>query len=128
MMSPTSETHQRNISDSLVAIDAMKNTFILARESGALVQFSLSNLEIEATYSLPTLRIQSLQLNCLATKLALIDVNGFMKLLDLDFSLSPSKSLQDLSDTSKNNIIHQPGKFLEFDRKEVWDMKWYLSR
>lgn len=76
---------------------------MVARQSGALLQFSLPNVVLENQYFISH-QPQHMQLNCDSTMLSLIDNSGILKI----FSFSKNENLNSSSDglvKSTNDII-----------------------
>jgi len=108
--------------DPIIQIAVSDLYLVVARQSGALLQFSLPNVVLENQYFISH-QPQHMQLNCDSTMLSLIDNSGILKI----FSFSKSENLNSSSDglvKSTNDIIADTGKLLEFERKDVWEMKW----
>ncbi|KAJ3193848.1 WD repeat-containing protein 35 [Irineochytrium annulatum] len=103
-------------SDPILSITASETVLIIGRQSGALVQLSIPNLQVESKYQTP-LRPFAISLNCNSTRLAILDSTGLLKL----FELAKKGNLVISTGAAK---VDAEGKFLEFERKDVWDVHW----
>ena len=104
--------------DPIIAVGASQHCLLVARESGAMLRYSLPHIMLEHTYALRS-RPQTIAINCDSTRCAVIDHAGILTLLDLG---SPG------SDNYGAGEIEVPGAEGEgttrFERKDVWDVRW----
>ena len=68
--------------DPIIAIGASQHCLLVARESGAMLRFSLPHISLEHTYTLRC-RPQTIAINCESTRAAIVDTNGVLTLFDL---------------------------------------------
>eukprot|EP01006_Ploeotia_vitrea_P054301 TRINITY_DN67870_c2_g4_i1.p1 TRINITY_DN67870_c2_g4~~TRINITY_DN67870_c2_g4_i1.p1 ORF type:complete len:1236 (-),score=168.86 TRINITY_DN67870_c2_g4_i1:194-3901(-) len=96
--------------DAICVVCASDKYVFVGRESGTINVYTLPNISLVHKFVL-TCRPFMMELNCTSSKMSVIDINGvlsFYKLPEADqFSTSP-----------------KPGDRLNFERKDVWDMKW----
>ncbi|KAG9494630.1 hypothetical protein GDO78_002132 [Eleutherodactylus coqui] len=97
--------------DLICSITASDRVFIVARESGTVHRYSLPNMGLVQKYSM-SCRAYQMCLNCNSSRLAIIDISGVLTFLDLEARYT---------DNAGQQII---GEHLNFERKDVWDMKW----
>jgi hypothetical protein len=71
---------------------------LIARASGIIIQLSLPALIVQNQYS-TNLRAQNIYLNCDNSRLAIIDISGMIKIMEID---SGAKSLV----TRSREVIH----------------------
>jgi len=95
---PPSTTTQ----DPIACICATEQCLLVARESGVVQRYSLPHLALEARFTLRC-RPQVIAANCESTRMSVIDINGVLLLFDIEDG---------------------PGKQLDFERKDVWNMRW----
>ena len=100
-----------------MALTASDSTLILARQSGAIYQFHLPSLIVEAVYQLG-IKPKSISLNIDSTRLAIIDLSSLLKILELEIKLSGVQENDEVILTTKG------GQLLNFERSGVWEMKW----
>ena len=104
--------------DPVIAVAASQHCLLVARESGAMLRYSLPHIGLETTYNLRG-RPQTLSINSDSTRCAIVDTNGVLTLLDLG---TPG------SDSYGDGEIEAPGADGEppsrFERKDVWDVRW----
>jgi len=96
------------VQDPITAVTASDKNLIIGRKSGLLQRYTLPHITLEQRN---TLRCQPalLKLNCESKRLAIIDNAGMAFLFDLDESVEDSRT---------------PGRQLEFERKDAWDLCW----
>jgi len=82
--------------------------FIVGRVSGIVHRYTIPRIELETKMKLRC-RPQMLALNLDATKFLIIDINGILSLYDMELK-SGSSALQ--------------GAHTDFEKKDVWDIKW----
>jgi WD repeat-containing protein 35 len=95
--------------DPVCCVTATQTTLLVGRASGTLMKYSLPHLTFEQRYQVRC-RPQILALNCDSSRVSIIDINGVLILFDLDAKPEGPKGT--------------PGKQLDFERKDAWDMKW----
>ena len=93
--------------DPIVSITCSEKSLIVAQESGTFHYYLLPNCNVIHKCSINTL-ISKMALNKDSSKLSIIDSNGNLFFYDFE-------------DTSKPD---SNGKLLEFEKHDVWDMKW----
>lgn len=110
---PPSTTTQ----DPIACICATEQCLLVARESGVVQRYSLPHLALEARFTLRC-RPQVIAANCESTRMSVIDINGVLLLFDIEVK---SGSFGDVKPVSPED---GPGKQLDFERKDVWNMRW----
>ena len=87
------------------------------RSSGDIYQFILPTFVLESRNNILSskeqsysLRVQKIGINCNSTKLLIVDLSGILKIVNIN-----SRS----NYTEEDSILHS-----EFERKDVWDIKW----
>jgi len=102
--------------DPIVAVAASPACLLVARESGALLRYSLPHITLEHKYALRC-RPQKMAINCDTTRMSIIDVNGALTFFDL---------ATDGSGGEVAGVAAAPGAEppARFERKDVWDMRW----
>ena len=95
--------------DPITAITASDRVLMVSRASGTLMRYSLPHLSLDGKYTAKC-RPNHLRLNCNSTRLSIIDINGILSCLDLDARPEGSKGAL--------------GQFLDFSRKDAWDVVW----
>mmetsp|Transcript_10684 Transcript_10684/g.30908 ORF Transcript_10684/g.30908 Transcript_10684/m.30908 type:complete len:1031 (+) Transcript_10684:210-3302(+) len=92
--------------DPIACIAASDSCLVVGRESGTVQRYSLPHLALDGKVLIQT-RPQVLAVNCASSCMTCIDINGILTLY---------------------NIQHrgkgQMGEQLDFERKDVWDMRW----
>lgn len=88
--------------DPIIQIAVSDSYLIVARQSGALLQFSLPNVILENQYFISH-QPQQMQLNCDSTMLSLIDNSGILKIFT--FSKNENRGSSDGLVKSSNEII-----------------------
>lgn len=100
--------------DPIIAVAASASCLLVARDSGALLRFSLPHIALEHSYKVRG-RAQAISINCDGTRVSLVDINGVLTLFDLDTS-------------SGGEVVvpaSAPGEPAgRFERKDVWDIRW----
>ncbi|KAJ3015471.1 WD repeat-containing protein 35 [Thoreauomyces humboldtii] len=116
---------KRPSEDPVTTIAASETTLIVARLSGALHQFALPSVTLDNKYSIP-LRPQLIALNCTSSRLAIVDTAGVLKLFELQPATgnSGSKAPGGLIGARSDAAKAEGGGLLNFERKDVWDLKW----
>jgi WD repeat-containing protein 35 len=92
--------------DQISAIAASQDSFLIGKQSGEVLKFSLPYIQLENKMMLRC-RPQQLKLNCNSTKFSIIDINGMLSFFDLN----------DQEGTPD-------GTHLPTERKEVWSIVW----
>lgn len=110
---PPSTTTQ----DPIACICATEQCLLVARESGVVQRYSLPHLALEARFTLRC-RPQVIAANCESTRMSVIDINGVLLLFDIEVK---SGGCGDVKPVSPED---GPGKQLDFERKDVWNMRW----
>jgi len=100
------------VQDPVAALTATDGCFLVARESGAVQRYSLPHLGLESRFTIRC-RPQVIAANCDSTKMLVIDINGVLTLHDIEVKSS---------NQGGNNP--ENGQQLEFERKDVWNMRW----
>ncbi|KAJ3110872.1 WD repeat-containing protein 35 [Phlyctochytrium bullatum] len=108
---------KRQCNDLITAITASENILVIARQSGLITLLSLPGLNLEIKYATP-LRPFAIALNCNNTRLSVLDTSGVLKLMDI----TPKNP--GVFGGSKNHDVVEAGRFYDFERKDVWDVKW----
>lgn len=96
--------------DPICSVTANKNVLLVARSSGAIQRYSLPHLQVEYRPYVVASFIQTMALNCNSTRVALIDANGILTCLDME-----------ARPDGADGIV---GQLFDFERKDVWDIKW----
>lgn len=97
--------------DPICCLCASDKALVVGRESGVLVRYAMPSLALTHKYTL-NCRPYQLSLNCTSTRLAVIDIAGVLTFFDLDTRVT---------DPDGREVV---GEHLNFERKDVWDMKW----
>eukprot|EP00057_Strongylocentrotus_purpuratus_P012812 XP_011667286.1 PREDICTED: WD repeat-containing protein 35 isoform X1 [Strongylocentrotus purpuratus] len=97
--------------DPICCVTASDKVLIVGRESGTLHRYSLPHVALVNKHVV-NCRPHALSLNCTSSRLAIIDIAGILTFFDLDTKWVNPEGQE---------IIGQP---LQFERKDVWDMKW----
>ena len=95
--------------DPIVAVAAAPACLLVARDSGALVRYSLPHLGPEGTFQLRC-RPATMHINCDTSRVAIIDANGLLTLFDLNGGVEVAVPASD-----------PPARF---ERKDVWQFCW----
>jgi len=113
--------------DPIACITATENCFFVAREEGTVQRYSLPHLSLESRFTIRC-RPQVIAANCDSTRMSVIDINGLLTLYDVEVKpSSPSNRMGSESNDRKgaNGRTEEVlGTQLEFDRKDVWNMRW----
>ncbi|XP_038051533.1 WD repeat-containing protein 35-like isoform X3 [Patiria miniata] len=97
--------------DAVCCVCASDKLLIVGRESGTLNRYSLPHLALTNKHTV-NCRPHALSLNCNSARLAIIDITGILTFFDLETKWVNGDG-QEIQ-----------GQQLEFERKDVWDMKW----
>lgn len=92
--------------DSIACITAGDSFFLIGRISGTIEKYTIPHIALESRYLLRC-RPQLISINCNASKLSIIDINGVLTFYDT---------------TAKGSGMIK-GEHLDSERKDVWDMK-----
>lgn len=111
--------------DPIACITATEHCCLVARESGVVHRYSLPHLGIEARFTIRC-RAQVLAANCDSTRMSVIDINGLLTLYDIEVKLPDNKSAWEMAEAGGNAQGGEDitGKQLDFERKDVWNMRW----
>ncbi|KAJ3332051.1 WD repeat-containing protein 35 [Blyttiomyces sp. JEL0837] len=117
------ELKKKKTTDPIVTIAASETMLIVMRHSGALLQFALPSVTLEMKYNI-NFRPQIVSLNCNSTRLAMLDGTGVLKLFEMtkksSLIMTPNGGLVGVTGSGGS----EEGKLLDFERKDVWDLKW----
>ncbi|KAI8828138.1 hypothetical protein BJ741DRAFT_627188 [Chytriomyces cf. hyalinus JEL632] len=120
------ENHKsRATSDPIACIAVSDSLLLIARQSGTFLQISIQSITLETKYSVP-MRPQFISLNCDSSRLALLDVSGVLKMLELGKKGgggSGGGANGGHMYAAASNVV-EGGKLFEFERKDVWDIEW----
>eukprot|EP00928_Gymnodinium_smaydae_P071095 TRINITY_DN54772_c0_g1_i1.p1 TRINITY_DN54772_c0_g1~~TRINITY_DN54772_c0_g1_i1.p1 ORF type:complete len:1239 (-),score=345.63 TRINITY_DN54772_c0_g1_i1:123-3839(-) len=106
--------------DPIACITATDQCFLIARESG-LVQRYTFFLNVESTFPIRC-RPQVIAANCDSSRMSVIDINGLLTLYDID--IKPAGTSGEKGGTGGQGQESTVGQQLEFERKDVWNMRW----
>ncbi|XP_071854382.1 WD repeat-containing protein 35-like isoform X2 [Apostichopus japonicus] len=98
-------------SDAICCICASDKLLVIGRESGTLNCYSLPHVALVNKHII-NYRPHALALNCNSSRLAIIDISGILTFFDLESRWVNPEGQE---------VI---GQQLDFERKDVWDMKW----
>lgn len=114
--------------DPIACITATEQCFLVARESGVVQRYSLPHLSLEGRFAIRC-RPQVIAANCDSTRMSVIDINGMLTLYDVEIkplaagsALASRQSFVDK--TGQRGDEPQTGQQLDFERKDVWNMRW----
>ena len=117
----SSESKANNVmndsSDPIVAIAASDKCLVVARESGAAHRYSLPHIALEEKFDLKC-KPAAIAINCASTRLTVIDSNSTLTLFDMTAAPAPA------SGEAGEGAGPTRGAFIEFEKKDVWDMIW----
>ncbi|KAL5040558.1 hypothetical protein RTP6_007573 [Batrachochytrium dendrobatidis] len=123
--------------DCITCIASSDSVLMVVRQSGVLYQYSVPSVTLDNKYTL-NFHPVSIALNSNSTRVSLLDATGILKLFDLEkragaagniidtVSATMVASTQDASNAatiSAGSMINN-GQLLEFERKDVWDVRW----
>ncbi|XP_077990221.1 WD repeat-containing protein 35-like isoform X1 [Glandiceps talaboti] len=97
--------------DHVCCVCASDKMLLIGRETGTLHRYSLPHLALVNKYAL-NCRPHALSLNCNSTRVAIIDISGVLSFFDLEARVTNQEGQE------------VQGQHLNFERKDVWDMKW----
>ena len=88
--------------DPICGMDVKENLLIIGRESGVLKRFTLPHITEEAKLFWKPLPM-IIGINCDCSRLALVDITGILNIMEINA---------------------QGGNILEFEKKDVWSLRW----
>jgi len=110
--------------DPIACITATEQCFLVARESGVVQRYSLPHLSIETRFAIRC-RPQVIAANCDSTRMSVIDINGMLTLYDIEVKGTGRTGFMTTEMEKKAREGQEPaGQQLEFERKDVWNMRW----
>eukprot|EP00842_Homolaphlyctis_polyrhiza_P002710 jgi/Hompol1/343/HPOL_004245-RA len=116
--------------DPIACITSSDSVLLIARQSGTLYQYIVPSVTLDNKYT-TTCRPQSIALNCNSTRASILDIAGVFKLFDLEKKGVPAntpvnQTASAVSGTSPVAIGPKldGGYMLDFERKDVWDVRW----
>ncbi|KAJ3413661.1 WD repeat-containing protein 35 [Chytridiales sp. JEL 0842] len=123
MASSSAELKKRRPThDPIVSMAATDSFLLIARQSGTVFQVNISSGILEAKFTIPNVRLHMIYLNSNGTRVAILDLSGILKLYELP-KRNPDALVGD--GNGKNaNVNTEGGVLLDFERKDVWDVKW----
>jgi WD repeat-containing protein 35 len=107
--------------DLIACITATEQCFLVARESGVVQRYSLPHLSLETRFQIRC-RPQVIAANCDSTRMSVIDINGMLTLYDVE--VKPERRQSPMGDGKARGEEAQVGNQLDFERKDVWNMRW----
>ncbi|KAI8923680.1 hypothetical protein BC831DRAFT_436905 [Entophlyctis helioformis] len=123
-------------SDPILGIAASETVLLVALQSGALYQYLVPSVTLDNKYSVP-MRPQSLALNANSTRVSILDASGVLKLFDLEKKGGPlslasggngnaggAGTVAATGNQAPATAKVEGGYLLDFERKDVWDMRW----
>lgn len=120
---PGSGTHDKesfvnpasSCADPIACVAATEQCFLIARESGTVQRYSLPHLSLEAHFNIKC-RPQVIAANCDSTRMSVIDINGTLTLHQIE--------VRSLGARGADSGAGELGQQLDFERKDVWNMRW----
>nr|CAD7203908.1 unnamed protein product [Timema douglasi] len=111
-------TNMQATADPICCLTVSENMLIIGRESGTLQRYSLPQVALTNRYNLNCCPYE-VAINCNSMCLAVIDVTGILRFLNLEASTSSD-------DNSNMSLIKNVNNkdLSKFERKDVWAMKW----
>lgn len=110
--------------DPIACVCATEHCFLVARESGVVQRYSLPHLSLEVRFSVPC-RPQVISVNCDSTKMGVLDINGILTMYDVEVKSSSGGLMFGSAAEPKPPAAGEgPGTPLDFERKDVWNMRW----
>nr|CAD7597371.1 unnamed protein product [Timema genevievae] len=111
-------TNMQATADPICCLTVSENMLIIGRESGTLQRYSLPQVALTNRYNLNCCPYE-VAINCNSMCLAVIDVTGILRFLNLEVSTSSN-------DNSNMSLIKNVNNkdLSKFERKDVWAMKW----
>ncbi|GMH42155.1 hypothetical protein BSKO_10074 [Bryopsis sp. KO-2023] len=103
--------HMGDNSNPICSICANEEYLFVARTSGSIIRYALPHLSLEGKHSLRCTPSR-MSINCDCSKLAIIDTNGVFSFMDF------------MAAGDSNIDLGVSGQHEEYERKDVWDMKW----
>mmetsp|Transcript_32306 Transcript_32306/g.92700 ORF Transcript_32306/g.92700 Transcript_32306/m.92700 type:complete len:1232 (-) Transcript_32306:146-3841(-) len=108
--------------DPIACLAATEQCFLVARESGVMQRYSLPHLGVEAKFTIRC-RPQVIAANCDSTRMSVIDINGLLTLYDIEVKMTSTRQPFEM-DRSGAPATEACGQQLDFERKDVWNMRW----
>mmetsp|Transcript_3004 Transcript_3004/g.7686 ORF Transcript_3004/g.7686 Transcript_3004/m.7686 type:complete len:1249 (+) Transcript_3004:101-3847(+) len=106
--------------DPIACITATEQCLLVARESGIVQRYSLPHLSAESRFTI-RYRPQVIAANCDSTRMSVIDINGMLTLFDIEVK-GGNKQFENKAGNRPEDIAS--GVQLDFERKDVWNMRW----
>ncbi|PAA80196.1 hypothetical protein BOX15_Mlig011636g3, partial [Macrostomum lignano] len=107
--------NEKEIRDRICAVGVSAKLVVIARESGAVLQFGLPSMALEVRHRLECTPYE-LQVNCNSTRLAIIDQSGVLTFFDLEKAAAATAPPKDQEQGASS--LPQT-----FERKDVWHMR-----
>uniref|UniRef100_A0A1I8HZR4 WD_REPEATS_REGION domain-containing protein n=1 Tax=Macrostomum lignano TaxID=282301 RepID=A0A1I8HZR4_9PLAT len=107
--------NEKEIRDRICAVGVSAKLVVVARESGAVLQFGLPSMALEVRHRLECTPYE-LQVNCNSTRLAIIDQSGVLTFFDLEKAAAATAPPKDQEQGASS--LPQT-----FERKDVWHMR-----
>jgi len=98
--------------DPVTCIAISEKIVVVGRESGTIHRYKLPNVELTHRYAVAC-EPRKIALNCISSRLSIIDSNGILTFFDLDAKITDENGKESIGEHLVN-----------FERKDVWDMKW----
>uniref|UniRef100_A0A7S2LS93 Anaphase-promoting complex subunit 4 WD40 domain-containing protein n=1 Tax=Zooxanthella nutricula TaxID=1333877 RepID=A0A7S2LS93_9DINO len=108
--------------DPIACITATEQCFLVAKESGVVQRYSLPHVSLETRFALRC-RPQVIAGNCDSTRMSVIDINGMLTLYDIEVKPSSGHRLMGGESADAKKDV-STGQQLDFERKDVWNMRW----
>ncbi|KAJ8610815.1 hypothetical protein CTAYLR_006449 [Chrysophaeum taylorii] len=114
-----------DFADKIMGVCASERMVLVARASGLICQYTLPHLVPECRHQSSFIPWK-MAINCDNTKLALVDTNGGLGIMDFSDSATATNDRPFLTTRgdSSSMMTAKPGKMLEFERKDTWDVAW----
>jgi WD repeat-containing protein 35 len=114
--------------DPIACVTATDHCFVIARESGLIQRYNFY-LNVENCFAIRC-RPQVVAANCDATRMSVIDINGMLTLYDIEVK-GTNNTFGGESNNPRLSTNAQgaagdgaAGQQLDFERKDVWNMRW----
>lgn len=124
---------KRPSADPIMAITATENMLLVARQNGHVIQLSLPSVTHDLKHTL-NIRVHSMSINCNGSRLAVVDAAGMLKIYEMPGSGGAiSRGGGGVGVGGGEGIaigglvsatVASVGRFLEVERKDVWDLRW----
>jgi len=105
---------EEDVSDPISCICCSDRFLMVGRESGDINRYTLPYIEFESKYHLKR-RPRQISLNYDSTRMSVIDVNGILTFIEVE-------PVGETMVSSADNPVG--GRVLDFERKDIWDLKW----